>query len=80
MSRKIVVWPPEPMSHGGTTHATVIGPVVRPACGSSASGRAGYERRMKSQVQLGSSDTGRCPAGGSVRCMIAGNHLRPRVR
>src|SRR5262245_64075760 len=51
MSSKITEWPPDPTPHGGTTHAIVIGPRRRAACGSSAIGFSGYARRTKSQTQ-----------------------------
>ena len=40
-SRKIVVCPPEPTLHGGTTQAIVIGPSASPECGSTATVRRG---------------------------------------
>ena len=36
MIRKIVVIPPEPMFHQGTTHAIRHGPLGSPECGSTA--------------------------------------------
>ena len=59
-SRKIVVWPPEPMLHGGTTQASVRRCLSPSGAGggSSASGRRGKPARTKSYT---SRRTGRRP-------------------